>query len=47
VCGQGFANHPTPDLDAHEKGTGGLPCSGEILLDKRFLLIFPSGRIKK
>jgi hypothetical protein len=38
VCGQSFANHLTPEVDAHEKGTDGLPCSGEIPPDKRFLL---------
>ena len=28
--GSNFYNHPTPDVETHEEGADGLPCSGEI-----------------
>jgi 1,4-alpha-glucan branching enzyme len=38
--GPNFANHPTPDVDAKEKGTDGLPCSGEIGIGPYTVVIF-------
>ena len=38
--GSNFANHPTPDVDAHEKGTDGLPCSGKISIGPYTVVIF-------
>jgi len=38
--GPNFANHPTPDVEAHEKGTDGLPCSGEIGIGPYTVVIF-------
>jgi 1,4-alpha-glucan branching enzyme len=38
--GPNFANHPTPDVDAQEKGTDGLPCSGEIGIGPYTVVIF-------
>jgi 1,4-alpha-glucan branching enzyme len=38
--GPNFANHPTPDVQAHEKGTDGLPCSGEIGIGPYTVVIF-------
>lgn len=38
--GPNFANHPTPDVDAHEEGTDGLPCSGEISIGPYTVVIF-------
>jgi len=35
-----FTNHPTPDVDAHEKGTDGLPCSGKIGIGPYTVVIF-------
>jgi 1,4-alpha-glucan branching enzyme len=38
--GPKFANHPTPDVEAHEKETDGLPCSGEISIGPYTVVIF-------
>ena len=38
--GPDFANHSTPDVEAHEKGTDGLPCSGEISIGPYTVVIF-------
>ena len=38
--GPHFGNHPTPDVDAHEKGSDGLPCSGEIGIGPYTVVIF-------
>jgi 1,4-alpha-glucan branching enzyme len=38
--GPNFANHPSPDVDAQEKGTDGLPCSGEIGIGPYTVVIF-------
>ena len=38
--GSNFANHPTPDVETHEKGTDGLPCSGEISIGPYTVVIF-------
>jgi 1,4-alpha-glucan branching enzyme len=38
--GPKFANHPTPDVEAHEKGTDGLPCSGKISIGPYTVVIF-------
>ncbi len=35
-----FANHTTPDVDAHGQGTAGLPCSGEIGIGPYTVVIF-------
>jgi len=35
-----FANHPTPDVEVHEKGTDGLPCTGEIGIGPYTVVIF-------
>jgi 1,4-alpha-glucan branching enzyme len=38
--GPNFANHPTPDVEVHEKGNDGLPCSGEIGIGPYTVVIF-------
>jgi 1,4-alpha-glucan branching enzyme len=38
--GPNFGNHPTPDVDAHEEGSDGLPCSGEISIGPYTVVIF-------
>ena len=38
--GQDFANHSTPDVDAHGQGTAGLPCSGKISIGPYTVVIF-------
>ena len=38
--GQNFANHPTPDVETHEEGADGLPCSGEIGIGPYTVVIF-------
>jgi 1,4-alpha-glucan branching enzyme len=38
--GPNFANHPTPDVEAHEKETDKLPCSGEIGIGPYTVVIF-------
>jgi len=38
--GPNFYNHPTPDVETHEEGTDGLPCSGEISIGPYTLVIF-------
>ena len=38
--GPDFANHSTPDVEAHEEGTDGLPCSGEIGIGPYTVVIF-------
>lgn len=35
-----FYNHPTPDVEAHEAGADGLPCSGEISIGPYTVVIF-------
>jgi 1,4-alpha-glucan branching enzyme len=35
-----FANHPTPDVDAHEENIDGLPCSGKISIGPYTVVIF-------
>ncbi|MBF0488887.1 MAG: alpha amylase C-terminal domain-containing protein, partial [Nitrospirae bacterium] len=37
---QDFANHPTPNVDAYEEATDGLPCSGKISIGPYTALIF-------
>jgi 1,4-alpha-glucan branching enzyme len=38
--GSNFANHSTPDVETHEKGADGLPCSGEISIGPYTVVIF-------
>ena len=38
--GPNFANHPTPDVETHEEGVDGLPCSGEIGIGPYTVVIF-------
>ncbi|MFZ1956042.1 MAG: alpha-amylase family glycosyl hydrolase [Desulfobacterales bacterium] len=38
--GPNFANHPTPDVEAHEEKIDGLPCSGEIGIGPYTVVIF-------
>jgi 1,4-alpha-glucan branching enzyme len=38
--GPNFANHPTPDVEAHEEGVDGLPCSGKISIGPYTVVIF-------
>ena len=38
--GPNFANHLTPDVEAHEKETDGLPCTGEIGIGPYTVVIF-------
>ena len=35
-----FANHTTPDVDAHGQGTAGLPCSGKVSIGPYTAVIF-------
>jgi 1,4-alpha-glucan branching enzyme len=35
-----FYNHPTPDVETHEEGADGLPCSGEISIGPYSVVIF-------
>jgi 1,4-alpha-glucan branching enzyme len=35
-----FYNHPTPDVETHEEGADGLPCSGEISIGPYTVVIF-------
>ena len=35
-----FHNHPTPDVETHEEGADGLPCSGEISIGPYTVVIF-------
>lgn len=38
--GPNFANHPTPDVEAYEETTDGLPCSGKISIGPYTVVIF-------
>jgi len=38
--GPKFANHPTPDVEAHEENIDGLPCSGKISIGPYTAVIF-------
>jgi 1,4-alpha-glucan branching enzyme len=38
--GSNFYNHPTPDVETHEDGSDGLPCSGEISIGPYTVVIF-------
>ena len=38
--GPNFANHPTPDVQAHEEKIDGLPCSGKISIGPYTVVIF-------
>jgi len=38
--GPNFYNHPTPNVEAHEEGTDGLPCAGEIGIGPYTVVIF-------
>jgi 1,4-alpha-glucan branching enzyme len=38
--GQSFANHPAPDVEAHEEKIDGLPCSGKISIGPYTAVIF-------
>ena len=38
--GPNFANHPTPDVTAHEEKIDGLPCSGKISIGPYTVVIF-------
>jgi 1,4-alpha-glucan branching enzyme len=38
--GPNFYNHPTPDVETHEEGADGLPCSGEISIGPYTVVIF-------
>ena len=38
--GSNFYNHPTPDVETHEEGADGLPCSGEIGIGPYTVVIF-------
>ena len=38
--GPNFANHPTPDVEAHEEKVDGLPCSGKISIGPYTVVIF-------
>jgi hypothetical protein len=35
-----FANHPTPDVEAHEGNFDGVPCSGSISIGPYTVVIF-------
>ena len=37
---QDFANHPAPDVEAHEEESDGLPCSGKINIGPYTVVIF-------
>jgi 1,4-alpha-glucan branching enzyme len=38
--GPNFYNHPTPDVETHEEGANGLPCSGKISIGPYTVVIF-------
>jgi len=38
--GQDFANHPSPDVEAHEEDNDGLPCSGKINIGPYTVVIY-------
>lgn len=38
--GQDFANHPSPDIEAHEENYDGLPCSGKINIGPYTVVIY-------
>jgi 1,4-alpha-glucan branching enzyme len=38
--GPDFANHPSPDVEAHEEKTDGLPCSGKMNIGPYTVVIF-------
>jgi 1,4-alpha-glucan branching enzyme len=38
--GPNFANHPSPDVEAHEEKVDGLPCSGKISIGPYTVVIF-------
>ena len=38
--GQDFANHPSPDVEAHEEISDGLPCSGKINIGPYTVIIY-------
>jgi len=38
--GQDFANHPSPDVEAHEENSDGLPCSGKINIGPYTVVIY-------
>ena len=38
--GPNFANHPTPDVEAHEETIDGLPCSGKISIGPYTVVLF-------
>jgi 1,4-alpha-glucan branching enzyme len=38
--GPKFANHPAPDVEAHEEEIDGLPCSGEISIGPYTVVIY-------
>jgi 1,4-alpha-glucan branching enzyme len=38
--GQDFANHPSPDVEAHEEDNDGLPCSGKINIGPYIVVIY-------
>jgi 1,4-alpha-glucan branching enzyme len=38
--GPNFYNHPTPNVETHEEGADGLPCSGEISIGPYTVVIF-------
>jgi len=38
--GPNFANHPTPDVEAHEEPIDGLPCCGTISIGPYTVVIF-------
>jgi 1,4-alpha-glucan branching enzyme len=38
--GANFTNHPTPDVETHEEGIDGLPCSGKISIGPYTVVIF-------
>jgi len=40
LCGPDFANHSTPDVEAHEEETDGLSCSSEISIGPYTVVIF-------
>jgi 1,4-alpha-glucan branching enzyme len=45
--GPDFANHATPDVDAHGQGTAGLPCSGKISIGPYTVVIFSQDEKKE
>ena len=42
--GPNFANHATPDVEAHEEEIDGLPCSGKISIGPYTVVIFSQGK---